>query len=240
MKNYFTAFMLLGLLSAFTGCETAEPIDPEADRRGAADTTSGGWFCLQVSEVGVDTIRKGGYLGFTIGEKASRSHTVMQNLWQQKKISWLTPIYVVAANLAQLEKTLPVYNLLSINQGDYRAPAVSFTLEAGKVKSIHTEQSSLPQWPTAEPASMTIRVGDPVETVYPKLVALREESQYADYFNTITVSQHDVFQGYDPAMASLPEWTFCVPTGAGKGDEIILKFRQGTLATIVVRHLIYF
>jgi hypothetical protein len=197
MKTTSPPFLLLCLLTAFTGCEMLESVVPKPDRTNAADTTAWEW-CRVYTELGADTITKGSYLGFTIGQKASSSYTVMRDLWQRKKITGWIPLSFVTSDLAQFEKTLPLYNSVSLRQGEYPSPVVYFNLEKGKVKAIgQYDQPSLSQWPAAEPASLTIRVGDAAETVYPKLLALKDKSAYASYFNSIVVSQHDISLGFD-------------------------------------------
>jgi hypothetical protein len=238
MKNYFTA-VLLCLLSAFTGCEMPESIVPQPGPEDA-DATGTKWVCIMYSVESVDTIQKGSYLGFTIGQEAGSSYTVMQNLWQQTNIQGWAPFSIVTADLAQFEKTLPLYNSIYLRRGEYPSPAVYISLEKGKVTDIGgNDQPSLSRWPISEPAALTIRIGDAAETIYPKLLALKDKPAYADYFNSLLLSQHDISLGYDPVMASLREWNVNVPTGEGKADGLHLQFEQGALSTIIVRHMTY-
>lgn len=242
MNNCFTALVLLCLLAAFTGCENAEPVNPEADRQAAA-AAAGGWVCVVFDEVGADTITQGNYLGFTIGEPARASYTTLQNLWQQKKISLVNATSVVVSDFSQLERSLPLYSTLFLRHGEYTNPEVYLMFEEGKVKTIthyDGESSSLTAWPASEPASSAVAVGDPAATVYKKLSLLKANTQYAGYFNYLLLSGKDLSQGYDPALASLPEWSFGVPTGANKVDKIHLNFRQGTLWSVYVRHYTYY
>lgn len=239
MKNYFTAFLLLCLLTAFTGCEMLESIVPKPDPQAAA---GGAWDCVVFSQVGADTITKGSYLGLTIGEQAGDSYTVLQHLWQQKKINQMYTISVEVTDFSQLEQSLALYSTLFLRYGAGIHPEVYFTFEEGKVKTIHHydgESSSPTRWPAAEPASSTVAVGDPAANVYKKLSLLKAKTPYAGYFNYMLLSGKDLSHEYDPAMASLPEWNFGVPTGANKVDNIQLNFRQGTLSSIYVRHYIY-
>jgi hypothetical protein len=37
----------------------------------------------------------------------------------------------------------------------------------------------------------------------------------------------------------LPEWNLSTPTGNRKEDDIYLQFEQGTLSTIIIRHVTY-
>lgn len=238
MKNYFTAFLLC-LLTAFTGCEMLESVVPKPDPEDA-DATGTKWVCIVYSVQSVDTIQKGSYLGFTIGQEAGSSYAVMQNLWQRKTISGWTPFSIVTSDLAQFEKTLPLYNSIYLRQGEYPSPAVYISLEKGKVTAIgENGQTSLSRWPISEPASRTIRVGDAAETIYPKLLDLKDKPAYADYFKSLLLSQHDISLGYDPAMASLREWNVNVPTGDGKVDGLHLQFEQGSLSTIIVQHMTF-
>lgn len=252
MKNCFTAFVLLCLLAAFTGCENAEPVNPEADRQAAsaeqaasADTIFN--WCRTYVELSVDSITKGSYLGFRIGETPSSSYTVMQQLRQQGKLTLLSTSSVEITDLSQLEKSLPLYSVLFLRHGEITAPEVSINLEGGKVKAIsHYDgvnaggSASLSQWPASEPASAAVKVGDPAETASRKLVSLKGKQKYASYFQFVLLAYKDLTQGYDPAMETLPEWSFHVPAGKMKEDNILLKFRQGKLSAIVVRHLTYY
>lgn len=239
MKNYFTALLLLSLLAVCTSCEMLESIVPKPDSQNSTDSTAWDW-CRVYSEVGADTITKGSYLGFTIGQKSSSSYKVLQNLWQLKKITALVPLSFVTPDLGQFEETLPLYNMLALRQGEYPSPAVFFYLEKGKVTRIgQYDTSSLTQWPASEPAALTIRVGDRAETIYPKLLELKDKPEYASYFNSSILYQDDITLGYDPAMASLTEWNFRTPTGNRKEDDIYLRFEQGTLSTIIVRYVTY-
>ncbi len=241
MKNCFTACLLLCLLTAFGGCENAESVNPEADRQGAADTTGGGWDCVVFGQVGVDTITRGSYLGLTIGQPARDSYTVLQNLWQQKKVSPMYNVSVVVPDFAQLEQSLPLYSILFLRHGENAYPGVYFTFEEGKVKTIHHydgEAASPARWPAPEPASSAVVVGDPAATVYKKLSLLKDKAQYAGYFNYLLLRQKEFSQGYDPALASLPEWGFGMPTGTNTHDNIIVNFRQGRISTLYVHHYV--
>jgi hypothetical protein len=242
MRNHFTALVLFCLLVAFTSCEMLETIVPKPDRQDTADTIDLGW-CRTYWEESADTITKGIYLGFTIGQKASSSCLVMQDLALRKKIYSASPVTREVANDSQLEKSVPLYNMLFLRHGETISPEVSISLEGGKVKTItlypNEETSSLAQWPASEPASAAVKEGDLAEMAAKTLLSLKEDPQYASYFNFVLLSQKDLTRGYDPVMGSMPEWNFRMPAGARKEDNVYLQFKQGVLSAIVVRHLVY-
>jgi hypothetical protein len=241
MINFFTAFVLLCSLAAFTACKTTEPVTPDADRQGTL--FAGDPECIVYYQVSVDTITKGSYLGFTIGEKAGESYTVVQNLWQQKKVVTMSASEVVVPDFAQLGQNLPLYSGLFLGLGERTGLGVSFTFEAGVVKTIalFTGNSSdgrpspLTQWPASEPPSLAVRTGDPVATVYEKLTFLKDKAQYAGYFNAISLNWKELSQEYDPALDAKPLWTLDAPTEDNRKVTIELHFQQGTLSAIYVR-----
>ncbi len=243
MKRYFTALLLLSLLTAFPGCEMLESIVPKPDQSAAPVDTTGVIACFFVKEVGVDTITQGSYLGFTIGQPATSSYAVMQQLRKQEKFHYLSTISREVWDVAQLEETLPLYNVLSLRQDTATGPSVSIHFVDGKVSRIEkmdVDMAFPTQWPAPEPASAAVALGDPVETVAGKLLSLKDKPPYADFFKFIRLSEKDLTRGYDPYMTSLPEWDFYTLTGTSQGDNVRLQFRQGSLRAIYVRHLLYY
>ncbi len=240
MKNAFPLLLLLGLLATFSGCQNAEPVDPEADRQ-AASTAAWPEWCLLMQVVGVDTITTGSYLGFVIGEKASTSYPVMQQHWAQQKSDERFSISVDASDLSQLENSLHLYTMLSLKNGQIPNRSVTFYFQDAKVKSIYLsgQASSLAKWPASEPASLAVAVGDPAETVYQKLKALKEKPQSGEYFKSIYLVQSEEPAGYAPAMGFQSHWSLFLTTGARKADDIQVQFQQGSLSAIYVRHFIY-
>lgn len=231
--------MLWCLLAAFTGCTTAEPVGPKG---GLPEALPSGPVieCIVYNGVRTDTITKGTYLGFTIGEQASTSYAALQQLWEQQKINAIRIALEVASDLPQIEQSLPLYHELYLRDAESRGSAeVVLRMDDGKVRTIYLgiERTLSAQWPASAPASVAVKAGDPTTTVYQKLLALKDKPGYAGYFGKLYLSQGKP-AGYEPAMGLLPQWEINLNTTNFGKEDIRLQFHKGSLSAIY--HLKYF
>jgi hypothetical protein len=225
MNKLFIGLFLLSFVLA--GCHK-EAVAP-APAPGASDSDT--------QFLSSDTLTRGGYLGFNLGETPEASYATVQSLRIPKGIFGLSVTANSYRDLSPLREKIPLYLALYLNEQRGSSTGVQFAFEAGKVKSIYLNSGKqLTQWPDQPAASSSVAVGDQVEVLYEKLVQIKDLEAYGNKFERISLSAKDLTRDYDPNMGLSPQWYFTYKVDTNKFDEVQLHFRGGKLSFIVVNH----
>jgi hypothetical protein len=184
-----------------------------------------------------DTLNRGSYLGFNVGETPEAAYATVQSLHNAKAMPGLGVVANSYSDLGPLREKIPLYRALHLDEQRGTSTGVQLAFEAGKVKSIYLNSGEqLTQWPAQAAASASVAVGDQVEALYEKLVQIKSLEPYSNKFERITLSPKDPAKGYDPNMNLSPQWYFPYAVETTQFYEIQLHFREGKLAFIVVNH----
>jgi len=90
------------------------------------------------------------------------------------------------------------------------------------------------QWPRTAPDAATIHVGDPVDGMYAKVLAIYQMPAYSNY--TLILPDKPLNKPFDPDMANYDEWGFSfaedVKPGISGTSSVTLFFKNGRLVKI--------
>lgn len=135
------------------------------------------------------------------------------------------------ANLEDIDSIMGLYNDFYIDFSNGSDYGVQFSFNSDTIKSIYLNNGiKLSKWPFDTYASVFIERGDSVNSIYPKLVTLKDE-YYLDskIFTFLTKNVDTIF---DPNMKDLKLWYLTRLIG-NKLNEIDLYFTDGVLDSII-------
>jgi hypothetical protein len=215
MKQLAALLLVLLSLSACKKGAATSPeiiIEPPVERR-----------------ISSDTLTSGQQWGLTIGQASADLYAKIQEIRLQKQISYLGVVGNVFTNLEGLENKIPLYSSISLDEKRGTSTGIQISFAENKVKSIFTNNGiSLNSWPTGS----GILLGDKIEDIYQKLVAIKKTNYYASKFERISIFFKDVNKAYDAQMSLSPQWYFVAPLDSKKYNIVQLNFTAGKLVSI--------
>src|SRR5690606_20386646 len=139
----------------------------------------------------------------------------------------------IFTTVKDLKDRIPLYNQLLFDETRGTSRGIQVYFENGRIKSIWTNNGDkLNRWPTGGPASDRLSVGDPISTVYPKLVKLGVSAMYARRFERISLGDKNTATEFDPILADASQWYFSMPAQEKRFYVYYLYFEKGALLAI--------
>ncbi|MGV3558107.1 hypothetical protein [Larkinella arboricola] len=224
MKVNFIGFLLL--LITLAGCQFESPENP---------LTTGPE--PEPYKIVRDSILTGTYLDIAINEDAASVYAKIQALQTTKDIAGLHVVSNIFSDLRILEKRLPLYQYILLDEKPGTGSGVQITTEGQVVKAIYlNDGKKLSQWPEKGNASSSVRIGDSVASLYQKLSKISTISTYRNKFQWISLLTKNLATGYDAGMSQSPQWYFGYTTGTDQMDQIQVHFQGGKVSKIYVDH----
>lgn len=224
MKNRIGIALLVALLS---GCQQNPAVEPTVE----STTPVGGHL------VGRDSVSTGRYLGIPIEENPAKTYAAIQALQQTKGVTFVNVVSNFVSDLSQLRERLPLYHYILMDESRGTDSGVQITVENDQIKHLYLNSGAkLTQWPAQSTASSSIRVGDAITSVYPKLVKIQANAAYAPKFERVLLLTKNLSTPFDPAMSQSRQWYFIHQLGDGKMDEVQVNFREGKVSQININH----
>lgn len=138
---------------------------------------------------------------------------------------------------AQVQSLFKYYNAVTLQTSQGQIERAVIELDDNKVKAINTGgalPSAATKWPQNVADALTIHQGDPLSTLYLKLVGIFQLPQYAGY--QIILPNKPLSNPFDPDMANYNEWAFTFTESTSSSTSatsaVRLIFKNGTLNTI--------
>ncbi|SDF52407.1 hypothetical protein SAMN05216464_11989 [Mucilaginibacter pineti] len=180
-----------------------------------------------------DTLTTGQQWGLTIGQSSADLYAKIQEIRAERKITNLSVVGSVFTNLEGLENKIPLYTSIYLDKKVGTSTGIQIYFSNNKVKSIYTNDGVvLPKWPMDIGVNSTVAVGDNIDGIYNKLVAIKKISAYTSRFEYIGIFDKDITKVYDPQMSASPQWYFSVSVGDKKYNRVQLNFTSGKLVSI--------
>ena len=180
-----------------------------------------------------DTLTTGQQWGLTVGQSSADLYAKIQEIRVERKITGLSVVGSVFTSLEGLENKIPLYTSIYLDKKVGTSTGIQIYFSENKVKSIYTNDGvAIPKWPIGIGESKTVSVGDKIDGIYNKLVAIKKISAYTSRFEYIGIFDKDINKVYDPQMSASPQWYFSVSIGDKKFNEIQLNFTSGKLVSI--------
>lgn len=185
--------------------------------------------------LGTDTLREGAFWGIQIGADAKTVYSMLQALRSAKKIGYLSVVQDSLPRLESINKQLPLYAALYLDQRGGSAQGIQINYQAGRVQSIvRNDGQSLTQWPVSATTAIAVQKGDSLPELYRKLLTLKKDPQYAPAFGWLALYYKDLQLDYDPAMALASQWHCSAVLSYSSDAELSWHFADGRLAYLVV------
>ncbi|GAB3253748.1 hypothetical protein GCM10027347_13720 [Larkinella harenae] len=224
MKLTLSGFLLL--MTVLVSCQFDSPVDP---------LTTGPE--PEPYKVVRDSVMTGSYLGIAIDEEAASVYPKIQALQATKGVSGLHIVSNIFSDLGSLEKRIPLYQYILLDEKPGSGTGVQITIENQSVKVIYlNDGKKLSQWPEKRNASSSVRIGDSVTSLYAKLATISDLKAYRNKFQRISLLTKNLATGYDTGMGQSPQWYFGYSTGQDEMDQIQVHFRAGKVSKIYVDH----
>lgn len=197
--------------------------------------------CLKdKNDTKTETITEGGKWGIQIGSTAAEAYLALQQFDAEKegKISYVS-FYGKHTfdNTADIEARLPYYNAISLQSPQTVINRAVIIYDDTKVTSIEAGGALLDEvakWPEGVADDIAIHKDDPVETLYPKIVAIHALSDYSGY--QIILPEKTLSKDFDPELANAEQWSFSfqdeLTPGKAAENTAILYFSEGKLIAI--------
>jgi hypothetical protein len=219
--------LLLLVICLVSGCKTELPVNTEP--RPITEP--------EPYQITRDSITSGTYLGITIGEEAASVYPKIQLLQRTNGVTYLNVVSNIFSDLALLKERLPLYQYIVLDQNTGSSSGVQITIQDQIVKSIYLNSGQkLSQWPERQTAKSSVRVGDPVSSLYDKLVRIKDIQQYTNTFERMLLLTKNLYTAYDPGMDQSPQWYFGYPINPDQTDQIQVHFRAGRVSKLYIEH----
>jgi hypothetical protein len=180
-----------------------------------------------------DTLTTGQLWGLTIGQSSTDLYAKIQEIRVERKITGLSVVGNVFTSLDGLENKIPLYTSINLDEAVGTSTGIQIAFSENKVRSIYTNNAlALTKWPIGNGANATVAIGDKIEDIYSKLVAIKNIGAYTRKFEYIAIFSKDLTKTYDPQMSASPQWYFAVPAGNKKYNDVQLNFTSGKLVSI--------
>ncbi|QHV98875.1 hypothetical protein [Spirosoma endbachense] len=224
MRTNFIGFLLS--MTLVYGCQMEPSVTPE--------TTGPEPEPYRITR---DSVKSGNYLGIAIDEEAATVYPKIQALQQTKGVTYLNVVNNVFSELTTLKERLPLYQYILLDQKPGTDSGVQITIEGQAVKGIYLNSGQqLTQWPEKQAANSSVRVGDPVSSLYEKLASIRSLKAYTNKFEYISLLTKNLSAAYDSGMNQSPQWYFGYSTGPDQMDQIQVHFQDGKVSKLYIDH----
>jgi hypothetical protein len=181
-----------------------------------------------------DTVRVGQFWGLNVGDAAQEVYAKVQNIRTERQIAYLGIAANTYSDLPAVQAKLPFYNSVFLDEANPTTTGIQIGFKEDKVDAIFMNNGApLTKWPSLNDFQNTISIGDPVSSIYDKLVAIKGLSVYGDKLQRISLFDKNISKDYEPAMASVAKWQVLTTVNANKRWQLVeLNFSSGTLTSI--------
>lgn len=187
-----------------------------------------------------DTIMSGNFREFAIGQSPEQVYATIQNTRVQRQIKYLGIVNNNFTNITALESRVDLYTQLFLYEASVFTPDdIQIYFEEDKIKSIYTRNGNkLSQWPAIN--NTFIKTGDPLSSVYNKLLAISNISQYSAKFKQMSLTSKNIEKGYDINMSLSSKWELSSAVTDKIFWHVELNFSNGSLLSIYATHYEYY
>lgn len=187
-------------------------------------------------EVKVDSIMSGTLYNLTVGDHAEEVYKGLQGLTDSKgKIEYLSITGLFNTKVEDLKDRIPLYNALRFDQKPSSPLSAYINFKGDKIESIYYRDGNrTSKWPND--AADALQVGDPVSSVYDKLVKLEKNTKYARMFEYIGMHEKNMNKSFDSFQNKSKLWQFSIIQDDKNFIRINLEFKDAKLVKIRSRH----
>ncbi len=186
----------------------------------------------------IENITSGGKWTLQIGSSPIDVYSQLYQLATEKKFDAVAIVYRKPfSKPEEIQKYLGLYRAITLQNKSGVIERVLIQFNQDKVSSIETGGAMLDDtssWPQNASDEVAIRVNDPIDKMYEKLLAIYQISTYSDY--QIILPDKSLEKPFDPDMANYSEWGFTfsyeVKPGRGGISSVRLFFKNGKLSRI--------
>lgn len=183
--------------------------------------------------ISIDTINSGQFWGLDIGKNAPEIYATVQAMAAQKSITHLGVVGNVFTELSSIENSIPLYASIFLDEAKGTDSGIQISISEGKVSAIFTNAGTkLSKWPLNNATHSSVVQGDEAESVYHKLVNIRNIKAFEKKFERISIFNKNIFKPYDLHMSVSPQWYFRVADGNERFNLVSLNFQNGKLVSI--------
>ncbi len=188
-------------------------------------------------EIKLDSIQSGSLYNVTVGNSAEEVYKGLQGFTDSKgKVDYLAITGVLNTKVTDLKDRIQLYNGLILNQQPSSALASQIYFKNNKIESIYYYNSpnKLSRWPVD--AGNPLKVGDSVESIYDKLVALHKDNRYTRFFEYIGLFEKNMDKPFDTFQNKSNLWQFSITVDDKNFTRVDLIFENAVLVKIRSRH----
>lgn len=180
-----------------------------------------------------DTLYTGDFWGLAINDTHKEVYAKLQAMSPDKKIDMVNVSNNVFSSVTGLSAKIPLYQNLFFDEQSGTSTGVQLSFADNKIKTIFLNSGVLLyQWPAFAPASAVLKTGDPVESVYSKLVAISQLDAYKNKLQHLMLLTKRLDTPYDDGMDASGSWMFGSPVGINRVYHVELNFQNGKLYSI--------
>ncbi len=187
-------------------------------------------------EIILDSLVQGSRYNVHIGDPAEKVYSDLQSFAQENDpTAYLAVTGFLNNSIADLKDRIPLYNSLLFDEKPSSKHGGQIYFENHKIKSIYNRDGQqLTSWPQG--ASNALRVGDPVENIYPKLVKLNADGRYTSLFQYIGMFEKNLGKPYDHFQERSLLWNFNFSIDSNQVMRLDLLFEDGRLVKLRSRY----
>lgn len=187
-------------------------------------------------EVKIDSILTGSLYNVTIGTAAEEVYTGLQGFTNARgKIQYLGIVGLLNMKVTDLKDRIVSYNSLILDQKPSVAFGGQIYFKGDKIESIYFRNGAkTSSWPNN--ANDPLRVGDPVATIYDKLIQLEKDSRFTRFFEYIGMFEKNMDRPFDAFQSRSNKWQFSIVEDDKNFIRVDLEFKEAKLVKIRSRH----
>lgn len=186
----------------------------------------------------IESITSGRKWTLQIGSSPLEVYSQLYQLGIEKKFDAVAIVYRKPfSKPEEIQSFLGLYRTITLQSKSGIIERVLIHFNQDKVSSIETGGAMLDDtssWPQNTSDEIAIRVNDPIDKMYEKLLAIYQIPIYRDY--QIILPDKSLEKPFDPDMANYDEWGFSfsyeVEPGRGGISSVRLFFENGKLSRI--------
>ncbi len=186
----------------------------------------------------IENITKGEKWTLKIGSTPTEVYQQLQALDEEKNFHSVGITHKQPySKPEEIQKSLPFYNAITLENQSGRTHRAFISLENNKVSSVEEGGAmldSVAYWPTDVAEDIAIHRNDSIDVFYQKLLEIYKISPYADY--QIVMPNKPLDLPFDPDMTNYNKWAFAfsenVRENIGGSWSVDLFFDNGTLKRI--------
>lgn len=227
MKNQFIFGVVTLFLLAGSGCSTNHP-GPEIT--GPEPEPS-------LKFIERDSVATGDYRGISVHSTLDDAFAILEDYREKQMITYLGAVNNYFSDITDIENRIGFFEWVVLDQKSDTENGVQIQLEAGAVKSLRLNKGKeLTQWPETADPKIAVRINDPSDLLYSKLVVLSNQPEFSRNFERIVLTTKYEYAIYDPVRAEQP-WTFIYwSESEGRMEQVRLYFKDKKVHYFIVDH----